>query len=333
MTRSAFIIGGTGQIGIAAAAELQRRGWIVTLGHTGRRAPQNVPSGAQLAVIDRKDTAALASAIGTVDLLLDTVAFNAHDAGQLAGLAGHYGHLAVISSASVYADKEGRSLDTAGETGFPEFDRRQPETAPTIAPGPESYSRAKVELEQRLLETLQRPLTLLRPCAIHGINSKHPREFWFIKRMLDGRKIIPLAGNADARFHTSATVNIAAVLAATLDQPGQRILNAGDPNPPTVHEIGETLAAEFGWTGSFVSTPADSPIGSTPFSVPSDFTVSMDAAEALGYRPAGSYPETLRPYLAWLKSHAATWRQTFPMFTHYPADPFDYAAEDAALAG
>ena len=30
---------------------------------------------------------------------------------------------------------------------------------------------------------------------------------------------------------------------------------------------------------------------------------------------------------------AADWKTAFPMFGHNPSDPFDYAAEDAALAG
>ncbi len=46
MARAAFIIGGTGQIGRAAAAGLLRRGWRVTLAHTGRQAPDPMPAGA-----------------------------------------------------------------------------------------------------------------------------------------------------------------------------------------------------------------------------------------------------------------------------------------------
>lgn len=330
--RSAFVIGGTGQIGIAVAAELLRAGWSVTLAHTGRRVPQNVPGGASLAVLDRKDTDALRTALGPgVDALIDTMAFRGTDADQLIGLRGLYGHLTVISSASVYEDAAGRSLDTAGTLGLPELGAPAAETDRVVAPGPGSYSSAKVELEQRLLESSV-PLAILRPCAIHGVNSKHPREWWFVKRMLDGRRHIPLAGDPDARFHTSATVNIAAVLATALDARGQHILNAGDPDPPSVRNIGETLAAALGWTGELIAVPADSPVGGTPFSVRSDFTVSMAAATALGYVPAATYAEALVPYVAWMKAHAADWRETFPMFGHYPSDPFDYAAEDAALA-
>ena len=135
MTRSAFIIGGTGQIGIATAAELLRAGWLVTCSHTGRGEPQNVPAGASLTVVKRQDTPALSAAIGSVDLLVDTMAFNGKDADQLAGLSGQYGQLAVVSTGSVYADAEGRSLETAGTIGFPEYPIPIPETQALVAPG------------------------------------------------------------------------------------------------------------------------------------------------------------------------------------------------------
>ncbi|MBL8598031.1 MAG: NAD-dependent epimerase/dehydratase family protein [Devosia sp.] len=330
MTRTAFIIGGTGQIGIAAATELLRQDWNVTLAHTGRRAPQNVPADAGLVALDRKDTAALRSALGTgIDALIDTMAFRGTDADQLIGLRDLYGHLTVISSASVYEDDAGRSIETAGTLGLPVFEGPARETRRVVAPGPQSYSSAKVELEQRLLAA-SLPVALLRPCAIHGINSKHPREWWFVKRMLDGRAAIPLAGDADVRFHTSATGNIAALIAASIEHGGQLVLNAGDPDPLTLRQIAETLAGMLGWSGRLLPVPAEAAIGQTPFSVPHDFTVSMEAAQAIGYAPAATYAEALVPYLAWMKGNAADWQAAFPMFAHYPSDPFDYAAEDAA---
>ncbi len=330
MTRTAFIVGGTGQIGIGAAAELLRAGWQVTCSHTGRRAPQNVPADATLIVVNRQDTAAIAAAVGTVDLLIETVAFTGRDAEQLAGLAGQFGQLCVISTASVYADAAGRGLEDAEATGFPHYPIPISERQPLVPPGPTGYSSGKVELEQRLLELLRRPVTILRPCAIHGINSKHPREWWFVKRMLDGRKRIPLVF-AGSTFHTSAAANIASLICTAAETPATRTLNAGDPDPPTVRQIGETMAAHLGWTGEFVEMPRDAAVGHTPWSTPSPLIVDMDAAAALGYRPAGTYAETTRQYVEWMRGIAGDWKAAFPMYAHYPSDPFDYAAEDAAL--
>ena len=332
MSRTAFIIGGTGQIGIAVAAALLRDGWQVRLAHAGRHEARNIPAGADRVTLDRRDIAALETALGAgVDALIDTMAFNGADADQLLGLAGRYGQLAVISTASVYEDDAGRSLETADTLGLPRFAAPRPEQSRTVAPSPESYSSAKMALESRLREASTRPVAILRPCAVHGINSRHPREWWFVKRMLDGRRRIPLAGNPEARFHTSATANIAALLVAALGRAETLVLNAGDPDPPSIRQIGETIAAELGWDGSFVPVAADAPVGHTPFSVPHDFLVSMAAAEAIGYRPAGSYVETLRPYLDWMRREATDWRTAFPVFAGYPSDPFDYAAENDAL--
>lgn len=331
MARSAFIIGGTGQIGIATAAELLRLGWTVRLAHTGTRGAHNVPVGADLVAVDRRDTGALLSAIGTADLLIDTMAFSGRDADQLVSLAAQYGQLCVISSASVYEDDHGRSLETAGTLGFPEYPVPIDEAQRTVAPGPESYSSAKVELEQRLLATSSRPVSILRPCAVHGVNSKHPREWWLLKRMLDGRRAIPLAADGEAIFHTSATANIATLIGAVAARSDTLVLNAADPTAPSLRAIGETLAALVGWTGEFIGVPADSAIGQTPFSTPSPVVVSMAAAEAIGYVPAGSYAEMLAPYVAWMQSHIGDWQDAFPMFRKYPSDPFDYAAEDTAL--
>ena len=55
-------------------------------------------------------------------------------------------------------------------------------------------------------------------------------------------------------------------------------------------------------------------------------------ALASGWTGAPGYAQSLPPYLDWMISHAADWRTAFPAFAGYPYDPFDYAAEDRALA-
>ena len=103
----------------------------------------------------------LRAAVGAgADVVFDSVAMNREHGEQLNGLEGLVGSLVVISTASVYADDEGRALD--GE----EASRRSlpvpiPETQRTAEPGDATYSTQKAELEQTLLEG-PLPATLIR---------------------------------------------------------------------------------------------------------------------------------------------------------------------------
>jgi nucleoside-diphosphate-sugar epimerase len=94
------------------------------------------------------------------------------------------GALVVVVSSSVYRDNEGRTLDEAAQNGFPEFPDPIAETHPTVTPGDATYSTRKVALEHLLLDEATIPVTVLRPAAIHGPGSIHPREWWFVKRRL-----------------------------------------------------------------------------------------------------------------------------------------------------
>jgi nucleoside-diphosphate-sugar epimerase len=179
MTRHAFIIGGTGQIGTAIAQNLLQRGWTVTVCHRGRRPPPASLLGLGLRSVtaDRNDPASLAAAFGSgADALIDTVAYDEGHARQLLDLQSSAGALLAISSASVYRDAQGRTLDEAKQNGFPEFDSPIRETQATVEPGRQTYSTRKIALETTLLDHAACPVTVLRPCAIHGPGSQHPRE-------------------------------------------------------------------------------------------------------------------------------------------------------------
>lgn len=175
----------------------------------------------------------------------------------------------------------------------------------TIDPGPETYSTRKFGLERRLLDRANEPITIVRPCAIHGSYSSHPREWWFVKRMLDGRKVIPLAYRGQSRFHTSAVANIAALISTALDRPGTRILNAADPAALTVAEIGASIGGYLAYEGTFLpldvgDDKGNAAIGSTPWSVPAPFMPNTNAAAMLGYTPVTPYDGSVSKTSAWL---------------------------------
>jgi nucleoside-diphosphate-sugar epimerase len=340
MPRHAFIIGGTGQIGLALAETLLTAGWTVTVGSRGQRElPRGLAErGARTVVFDRDEAGALGRALGRgADALVDVTAYGPAHGRQLLDVQRDVGSLIAVSSSSVYRDVAGRTLDEAVANGFPALPDPVAETQPTVAPGDETYSTRKVALERVLLDAAAIPVTILRPAAIHGPGSIHPREWWFVKRMLDGRAVIPLAFDGQSRFHTTAVRNIAELARVALDLPGTRVLNIADPEAPSVAEIGAAIAAHLGYRGRFLGLadrgfPAT--IGRTPWSVPRPFVLDTAAAWALGYRPVTTYAAAVGATcddLAGVSPHG-DWQARFPVLAGYPYDHFDYRAEDLALA-
>ena len=73
----AFIIGGTGQIGLAASEHLLDNGWTVTAAHRGSRPPPPalVARGVNTVTMDRDKPDELARALSAgADVLIDAVA-------------------------------------------------------------------------------------------------------------------------------------------------------------------------------------------------------------------------------------------------------------------
>ena len=129
MTRRAFILGGSGQIGRAAALNLLEAGWEVTVGQRHGDLPEALAGRIAVTVLDREDDSALRNALARpFDAVLDTVAYNAVHARQWLALQDHIGTLAVISTGSVYVDDEGRALGDGAQYPIPlrEDQRRAP---------------------------------------------------------------------------------------------------------------------------------------------------------------------------------------------------------------
>jgi nucleoside-diphosphate-sugar epimerase len=337
----AFILGGNGQIGIATASYLLDSGWTVTIAHRGLHPlpAELVSRGAKAVRLDRDEPGALARHLSSgADVLIDVVAYGAEHARQLLDVQSALGSLIVISSSSVYRDESGRTLDEAAETGFPELPVPITESQPTVEPSSKTYSTRKAALERVLLDGASVPVTVLRPAAVSGVGSTHAREWWFVKRLLDGRRIIPLAYGGRSRFHTTSVANIAALALLAAGLRGQRILNIADPMALTVTEIAAAIGSCFDYSGDVIVLP-DEPlyppsVGGTPWSVQRPFVLDVVAAAALGYRPQTTYPEAVGPICTWLVGAAAgkDWRAVFPALAAYAYDLFDYQLEDAMLA-
>lgn len=325
----AVLIGGTGMIGRAAARALAEDGWeVVAVSRSGTLPDGLAELGIHSVAADRADETQLRAALGSgADVVYDSVAMRREHGEQLNGLDGLVGSLVVISTASVYADDEGRAFD--GEGGEPpRFPVPIVESQRTAEPGDATYSTQKAELEQTLLQG-PLPTTLIRACAVHGRGAQNPRELFFVKRAVDGRRRVALSWNGESRFNTASVANLAELIRLAAAQPADRILNGGDPDPPSTleicHAIGNALEYEF----EPVLLPADE--FGNPWGVPSSspLVVSMEAAEReLGYRPVTTYPEAVKETCTWLVAElerGRSWEGS------YIEDTLDYAAEDAVL--
>ena len=157
------------------------------------------------------------------------------------------GALVAISSASVYADDQGRTLDEArGVDDFPDFPLPIPETQRTVEPGDNTYSTKKVQLERALLEQDDVPAAIVRPCAIYGRGDRMGREWHFVKRALDRRPHVVLTNNGTSHFHTTAVENIGELVRLIAASPTTAAYNCGDPDPPTVLQIARAVGAAAG---------------------------------------------------------------------------------------
>jgi nucleoside-diphosphate-sugar epimerase len=337
----AVVIGAGGQIGRPAVEALARDGWEVTAASRGGGRDENWPGDVRTRSLDREDDAALAALIGDgCDLVVDIVAYGARHARQLTALAGRIGSAVVVSTVSVYEDGEGRGFDTMGEPdGFPQYPVPIPEHQPTVPPGDATYSTGKAALERELLAAGDRlPTTLLRAGAIHGPYSPLPRELYFVKRNLDGRRRRVLAYRGESRFHPAAARNIAELVRLAAARPGSRTLNACDAQAPTAAEIGAAVDAVMGTETDTVllDGPEPSPsVGRSPWSVPHPVVCDMAAAgRELGYRPVVSYAQSLPETVEWLTRRLSgrDWQDAFAMFARAYPEAFDYAAEDAWFA-
>ncbi|MDQ2983746.1 MAG: NAD-dependent epimerase/dehydratase family protein [Actinomycetota bacterium] len=330
MARRAFLLGGSGQTGRALAPRLLEQGWEVVVGSRGERP---VPEGVEHVALDRADTEALRAALGTgVDALVDFVAFEPAHAEQLLSLGDLARSLIVLSSGSVYTDAEGRTFDEAKTPDqFPHYpvpinERRQP----TVAPGDATYSTRKAAIEQSLLGQDDVPATLIRAGAIYGPGG-HSREWYFVKRILDRRPYVILGGRGQSRFHTVSTENLAELIWLAAERSGRRVLNAGDPDPPTLLEISRAVAAalEHEWTEVLLPTleePCD-----TPWSGPRPFVMDMSEAELeLGYRPVTTYERAVVQTCEWLveATRERAWEDVLPTLVEHMTESFDYERED-----
>jgi nucleoside-diphosphate-sugar epimerase len=328
-------------IGRAAAGRLLATGWAVDL--TGRdpaRLPADVKAaGGRFIAASRDDAGQLLDALGSgADLVVDCICYTAADAEKLLPLARAAGSTVMISSKAVYVDGAGHHTNS---DVAPRFDGPVSEAQPTMAPGygdydsREGYGANKVAAERVLLDSGS-PVTVLRPSKVHGPGALRPREWVFVRRVLDRRPAVFLARRGAAVDHTTAAANIAALIEVAAAKPGRRILNSADPDAPSAVEISRVIAGQLGhaWDEVLLGDDAGEALGSHPWDARYPIVLDMTAAAELGYVPAGDYASTVADEVKWLvraARDAGAGGLPRGFDAEYFESFFDYAAEDRYL--
>jgi nucleoside-diphosphate-sugar epimerase len=338
----ALIVGGTGTIGRAASRRLLAAGWhVVVTGRDPAHLPADISAaGGKFVAVDRDDSDQLLAALGDgADLLVDCICYTADHARRLLPLAREAGSTVMISSKAVYVDDAGNHSNSATA---PQFDGPIRETQPTVAPGDadymtrEGYGANKVAAEQVLLDS-GLPVTVLRPSKVHGAGARRPREWIFVKRVLDERRAVFLANRGAGVDHPTAAANIAALIEVVAAKPGRRILNSADPDAPSALEISRTIARQLDhvWDEVLLDDGAPETLGRHPWDAPHPIVLDMTAAMELGYTPVGDYATTVADEVEWLVSAArgGEGAGNLPGLEDAFFGPMlDYAAEDRYLA-
>ncbi len=341
--RRALIIGGTGLIGRATASRLVSAGWQVDLaGRDAARMPASLTAaGARFIAADRSDAGALRAAAGDgADLIVDCLCYTAADAAALLPLARASASTVMISASAVYVDAAGRHVNSDAP---PNFGKPIREDQPTMAPAAggdyqsrEGYGACKVAAEQVLLDS-GAPVTVLRPGKVHGPWAARPREWVFVKRVLDRRPAVLLARRGADVAQTVAAANVAALIETAAVRPGRRMLNSADPDAPSGLQIARTVAGllQHSWKEVLLDETADPALGRHPWEARFPIVLDMTAALRLGYVPAGDYATTVAAQVEWLTSAAAGHQgaDALAWLSDGYFDPFlDYAREDSYLA-
>ncbi len=332
----ALILGGTGAIGRATATRFLEAGWDVDVtGRDSRHVPDEVADrGGTFIAADHEDPLALASALGAgADLLVDCICFTASHATALLELAHHATSTVMISSKAVYADDSGNHTNS---TTAPRFTGPIVETQATVEARDtdyrtrDGYPACKVAAERVLLDS-GLPVTVIRPSKIHGVGAVPPREWVFVKRILDRRSTAFFANRGVSVDHTTATVNLAALIEVIANHPGSRILNCGDPTAPSTLEISRVVRGYLGHVWREVLLDGDAQLGRYLWEATFPLVLDMNAARELGYTPVGTYEQTVTAEVEWLLSLATRGDDGFELLG-IDGPQVDYTAEDQFLA-
>lgn len=338
--KTALLVGGTAATGVAISAELQARGFDVTIYHRG---DHEVDAISHLEHIhgDPHDPRSIADDLAgrQWDVTVATYGRIRH---LVKALQGRTGQFISISGMPVVAPGAGVPVTES-----------HPYAAAADAPaGLQGLLPRIVETEEAVLalnQTGSFATTVVRYPYVYGPHSIVPMEWHVIRRVLDRRRRWILQGAGLAIGGRCAAPNAARLVGLVIDEPGiagGQIYHAADTRQYTQREWIDMVAGAMGYRFDFVDIPASiSPLGRSAVPMAGEYTwapgpdtrqglqrhvlVSNEKARIeLGYRDAVEPAQCIRETVAYWLEHPPLVDGIQGRFL--PAE-FDYASEDALL--
>ncbi len=316
-----LIVGGTRFIGRHLLEKASLRGDQVTVFHRGSTPLPEQFAGVKEIIGDRKQIGDLRQAAACdYDAIIDTVIYSPDEAEQAVDVfSGRAGHYVMISTGNVY------KLD---RLPGPYRESDPLEDDPQFAYG--YNKRCAEDVLFAAHQERQFPAVALRMPSIYGPWDYQAREWYFIKRLLDGRTRFLLPDAGLGVFHREYAGNIANQLLCLISTPASRgeAYNAGHRQFQTCAQLLQMAARSLKREIEIFTLPRAEMPWSIALSPGLVYYQTTDKLASIGYNEQVDL--------------LAGWERTFDFYRANPVldwqfqrrsevDLFDYAREDELI--
>ncbi len=336
--KKVLVVGGTGVTGPFVVNGLIKRGYEVTIFHSGQHevefdAPvEHLHGDAHFtetiqATLGRREFDVSVALYGRLRLLADV-------------LAGRTGVL-LASGGTFYRGWSRRSiLDEDDPVAYTDLEIPTPENRPRAGDSKSGLISKGVKSEEHVFELHKQgrfAATVFRFPRMYGPRALAGVEWSIVRRLRDGRRrIIVPDGGMIAESRTYAA-NAAHMILLALDHPKEaagHAFNAADEHATTLREWIQTIAAAIGVDDlELVSVPyklafPTYPYARDPFVAGHRILDLAKAKERLGYRDLVPFGNAIEQTVRWYLENPP---EPGGEMERQLGDPFDYAAEDRLL--
>jgi len=314
-----LIIGGTRRCGPYLVEELLERGHSVVCYHRGQH-NISFSDGAQQIHGDRRDYMGFKEQMAGVkaDVVIDMIASDDKDVQAIVrSFSKRIQRYICISTYHVYEAWEAawKRIPSSQPVPIPEEAAKRKQ----LHPYGEQLRFDKLLVEAEALEAQKRgdfPVTILRWPALYGPRDTTPREWYYVKQALDGRRQIAVPDGGHALFARGYFENMAHTVVLAMDRHAAscRVYNAADVTALSLRQIVEMIAQIMGHSWEIVPVPRKLmppapqsqllPYSCDPYDIQPHLLFDLTKIRTeLGYRDVVPITTAMENTVKWLVDH------------------------------